>query len=87
MSVTSSSALPRQVADAYVDALIELDPITGSYLGVRASHALLPDFSPQDSRPWPTWRARRSPASTRPSGSPAATAMPNGAAAASCGSG
>ncbi|MFE9405620.1 DUF885 domain-containing protein [Streptomyces sp. NPDC006530] len=46
MSVTSSSALPRQVADAYVDALIELDPITGSYLGVRASHALLPDFSP-----------------------------------------
>ncbi|MCP9988870.1 DUF885 domain-containing protein [Streptomyces sudanensis] len=41
-----SSALPRQVADAYVDALVELDPVTGTYLGVRESHALLPDFSP-----------------------------------------
>ncbi|ALU92641.1 hypothetical protein WQO_04315 [Streptomyces globisporus C-1027] len=46
MSDTSSSALPRQVADAYVDALIELDPITGTYLGVPASSRRLPDFSP-----------------------------------------
>ncbi|MFE5938495.1 DUF885 domain-containing protein [Streptomyces sp. NPDC056470] len=46
MPETSSSALPRQVADSYVDALIELDPITGTYLGVKASAGLLPDFSP-----------------------------------------
>ncbi|MGS2586610.1 DUF885 domain-containing protein [Streptomyces hebeiensis] len=46
MSDTAGSALPRQVADAYVDALIELDPITGTYLGVAESHPRLPDFSP-----------------------------------------
>ncbi|MFE5999866.1 DUF885 domain-containing protein [Streptomyces sp. NPDC056454] len=46
MSDTSSSALPRQVADAHVDAIIELDPITGTYLGVRESSRRLPDFSP-----------------------------------------
>ncbi|MFK8906957.1 DUF885 domain-containing protein [Streptomyces sp. YS-3] len=46
MPDTSSSVLPRQVADAHVDALIELDPITGTYLGVRESARLLPDFSP-----------------------------------------
>ncbi|MFF5445372.1 DUF885 domain-containing protein [Streptomyces sp. NPDC012888] len=38
--------LPRQVADAYVDSLIELDPITGTYLGVAESSGRLPDFSP-----------------------------------------
>ncbi|WP_328721963.1 DUF885 domain-containing protein [Streptomyces sp. NBC_00247] len=38
--------LPRRVADAYVDALVELDPITGTYLGVRASSGRLPDTSP-----------------------------------------
>ncbi|MEU4730851.1 DUF885 domain-containing protein [Streptomyces sp. NPDC023588] len=42
----SASRLPRQVADAYVDDLIALDPITGTYLGVTASSAKLPDFSP-----------------------------------------
>ncbi|MEV8533339.1 DUF885 domain-containing protein [Streptomyces sp. NPDC051211] len=41
-----SKQLPRQVADAYVDELIALDPITGTYLGVAASSAKLPDFSP-----------------------------------------
>jgi uncharacterized protein (DUF885 family) len=46
MPETSSSALPRQVADTYVDALIELDPITGTYLGVKESAGFLPDFSP-----------------------------------------
>lgn len=46
MSDTSQRALPRQVADAYVDAFIELDPITGTYLGVAASSRRLPDFSP-----------------------------------------
>ncbi len=42
----SASRLPRQVADAYVDDLIALDPITGTYLGVAASSGELPDFSP-----------------------------------------
>ncbi|WEH32348.1 DUF885 domain-containing protein [Streptomyces sp. AM 4-1-1] len=46
MPDTTSSSLPRQVADAYVDALIELDPITGTYLGVAESSRRLPDFSP-----------------------------------------
>ncbi|MFJ9623044.1 DUF885 domain-containing protein [Streptomyces sp. NPDC101181] len=46
MSDTSSSPLPRQVADAYVDAVIELDPVTGTYLGVAESSRRLPDFSP-----------------------------------------
>ncbi|MEU2112640.1 DUF885 domain-containing protein [Streptomyces sp. NPDC019507] len=46
MPETPSSALPRQVADAYVDALIALDPITGTYLGVPESASRLPDFSP-----------------------------------------
>ncbi|MGW7334307.1 DUF885 family protein, partial [Streptomyces sp. NPDC054840] len=42
----SAPRLPRQVADAYVDDLIALDPITGTYLGVAASSSKLPDFSP-----------------------------------------
>ncbi|MGW6395532.1 DUF885 domain-containing protein [Streptomyces sp. NPDC055103] len=46
MPETSSSPLPRQVADAHVDALIALDPITGTYLGVKESAGRLPDFSP-----------------------------------------
>ncbi|WP_329113991.1 DUF885 domain-containing protein [Streptomyces sp. NBC_01465] len=46
MSETSSSSLPRQVADAYVDELIALDPINGTYLGVAESSSRLPDFSP-----------------------------------------
>ncbi|MEW2487918.1 DUF885 domain-containing protein [Streptomyces sp. NPDC048411] len=46
MSDTTNSALPRQVADAYVDAFIELDPISGTYLGVVESSRRLPDFSP-----------------------------------------
>ncbi|OEJ57779.1 hypothetical protein BGM19_07150 [Streptomyces agglomeratus] len=49
MSATASSrlALPRQVADTYVDALIALDPITGTYLGARETSGGLPDFSPE----------------------------------------
>lgn len=46
MSTTSGSALPRQVADAYVDDLVALDPILGTYLGVPESSRRLPDFSP-----------------------------------------
>ncbi|MFJ8822372.1 DUF885 domain-containing protein [Streptomyces sp. NPDC102467] len=42
----TQSQLPRQVADAYVDALVDLDPVEGTYLGVRASHSKLPDLSP-----------------------------------------
>ncbi|MCX4760385.1 DUF885 domain-containing protein [Streptomyces sp. NBC_01275] len=38
--------LPRELADAYVDELIALDPITGTYLGVPESSSRLPDFSP-----------------------------------------
>ncbi|MFJ6655601.1 DUF885 domain-containing protein [Streptomyces sp. NPDC091377] len=46
MSDTKSPQLPREVADAYVDALIALDPVTGTYLGVRESSSRLPDLSP-----------------------------------------
>ncbi|WP_282692157.1 DUF885 domain-containing protein [Streptomyces sp. CC208A] len=46
MPESSRSKLPRQVADAYVDDLIALDPITGTHLGVRESAGRLPDFSP-----------------------------------------
>ncbi|WP_371597050.1 DUF885 domain-containing protein [Streptomyces sp. NBC_00564] len=38
--------LPREVADAYVDDLIALDPVTGTYLGDKASAGKLPDASP-----------------------------------------
>ncbi|XUM01336.1 DUF885 domain-containing protein [Streptomyces venezuelae ATCC 10712] len=46
----TSSPLPRQVADDHVDALIALDPITGTYLGVKESAGRLPDFSPAGQR-------------------------------------
>lgn len=46
MSDTTRSLLPRQVADAYVDALVALDPVTGTYLGVKESSSKLPDTSP-----------------------------------------
>jgi uncharacterized protein (DUF885 family) len=42
----TNNPLPREVADAYVDALVALDPITGTYLGVPESSSRLPDFSP-----------------------------------------
>lgn len=41
-----NNALPRQVADAYVDELVALDPITGTFLGVEESSSRLPDLSP-----------------------------------------
>ncbi|GAA3813020.1 DUF885 domain-containing protein [Streptomyces phyllanthi] len=43
---STKSPLPREVADAYVDELIALDPITGTYLGDKESSSRLPDFSP-----------------------------------------
>ncbi|TDC08207.1 DUF885 domain-containing protein [Streptomyces sp. 8K308] len=42
----TSTSLPRQLADTYVDALVELDPITGTFLGVPESADRLPDYSP-----------------------------------------
>jgi len=42
----TKSPLPREVADAYVDELIALDPITGTFLGVKESSSKLPDTSP-----------------------------------------
>ncbi|MFG2283366.1 DUF885 domain-containing protein [Streptomyces asoensis] len=42
----TSNPLPREVADAYVDGFIALDPVTGTYLGVQESSSLLPDYSP-----------------------------------------
>ncbi len=42
----STPALPRRIADAYVDQLAELDPITGQYLGLNPGDDRLPDFSP-----------------------------------------
>ncbi|MFE7860253.1 DUF885 domain-containing protein [Streptomyces sp. NPDC057403] len=42
----TTNMLPRQVADAYVDEVIALDPVTGTYLGVRESSSKLPDLSP-----------------------------------------
>ncbi|MBM9509570.1 DUF885 domain-containing protein [Actinacidiphila acididurans] len=52
MSTLTSSPLPRQVADAYVDDLIALDPTLGTYLGVPGSNRLLPDYTPAG------WEAR-----------------------------
>lgn len=46
MPDTTGSALPRRIADAYVDAVTELDPITATYLGVRTGQDRLPDFTP-----------------------------------------
>ncbi|MGP4049173.1 DUF885 domain-containing protein [Streptomyces sp. 2A115] len=42
----TKNPLPREVADAYVDDLIALDPVTGTYLGVKESSSRLPDTSP-----------------------------------------
>ncbi|WP_129843605.1 DUF885 domain-containing protein [Streptomyces sp. RFCAC02] len=46
MSDDLTMPLPRRLADAYVDSLVELDPITGTYLGVAESAGSLPDYSP-----------------------------------------
>lgn len=42
----TSNPLPRQVADTFVDELIALDPITGTFLGDKESSGRLPDTSP-----------------------------------------
>jgi uncharacterized protein (DUF885 family) len=40
------SGTPRQVADRYVDAVCDLDPITAASLGTRPGDDRLPDFGP-----------------------------------------
>ncbi|AKG46687.1 hypothetical protein SXIM_53030 [Streptomyces xiamenensis] len=50
---TTSPVLPRALADSYVDALVALDPITGTFLGVAESAGRLPDYSPKASWPGP----------------------------------
>ncbi|MFI1159037.1 DUF885 domain-containing protein [Streptomyces sioyaensis] len=45
-TTSQGGPLPRQVADAYVDAFVDLDPITGTFLGLPESSGQLPDFSP-----------------------------------------
>ena len=46
MANITGSSLPRQVADAYVDDVLELDPVLGTYLGAPGSARRLPDYSP-----------------------------------------
>ncbi len=38
---------PRQIADRYVEALADLDPLVGTALGIRPGDDRLPDFSPE----------------------------------------
>ncbi|MEU6865549.1 DUF885 domain-containing protein [Streptomyces sp. NPDC046876] len=42
--------LPRRISDDHVDALVDLDPITGTMLGVSGANGRLPDFSPDGAR-------------------------------------
>ncbi|WP_284574011.1 DUF885 domain-containing protein [Streptomyces sp. 2P-4] len=42
----SGGRLPREVADAHVDAFVALDPIAATFLGVAAGSDRLPDLSP-----------------------------------------
>lgn len=83
----TTNPLPREVADAYVDELIALDPVTGTYLGVKESSSRLPDLSPGGRRRSHSWRGGPWSGSTRPSGSPARTVTSSAAAAVCCASG
>jgi uncharacterized protein (DUF885 family) len=44
--VTEFAGTPRQIADRYVDAVCELDPIVATSLGTRPDEDRLPDLSP-----------------------------------------
>ena len=46
MTAPASPRTPRNVADGYVDALCDLDPITATQLGTRPGDDRLPDLSP-----------------------------------------
>lgn len=84
----TNSALPRQVADAYVDELIALDPITGTYLGVKESSSRLPDLSPAGQEAVADLlRATLARLDEAEQPSPVPTATQSGAAHGCCGSG
>lgn len=83
----SAARLPRQVADAYVDDLIAIDPITGTYLGIAASSNAAAGLLPHAAaRPSPSCLAPPSPGWTPPSCFPAPTPTPSAAAPACCAS-
>ncbi|MFF2041612.1 DUF885 domain-containing protein [Kitasatospora sp. NPDC058170] len=44
--ISSDGTTPRRIADAYVQALAELDPLTAVYLGLNPDDDRLPDLSP-----------------------------------------
>ncbi|MBV6702310.1 DUF885 domain-containing protein [Kitasatospora aureofaciens] len=44
--ITSDGTTPRRIADGYVRALAELDPLTAVYLGLNPEDDRLPDLSP-----------------------------------------
>jgi uncharacterized protein (DUF885 family) len=46
MTAPASPRTPRNVADRYVDALCDLDPLTATQLGTRPGDDRLPDLSP-----------------------------------------
>jgi uncharacterized protein (DUF885 family) len=50
MPTLTNDPLPRQVADAYVDDLVALDPTIGTYIGAPGSARRLPDYSPDGVR-------------------------------------
>jgi uncharacterized protein (DUF885 family) len=50
MPTSPDNPLPRQVADAYVDDLVALDPTIGTYIGAPGSNRRLPDYSPVGAR-------------------------------------
>jgi uncharacterized protein (DUF885 family) len=43
---SAGGSLPRAIADRYVDALAELDPVIALHLGVKPGDDRLPDYSP-----------------------------------------
>ncbi len=44
--ITADGSTPRRIADGYVRALAELDPLTAVYLGLNPEDDRLPDLSP-----------------------------------------
>jgi uncharacterized protein (DUF885 family) len=46
MSASETATTPRQIADRYVDAVCDLDPLTATSLGTRPGDDRLPDPSP-----------------------------------------
>lgn len=55
----------RDVADAYVVALADLNPMLATRLGLNPGDDRLPDASPAGQQAWMTWPAPRWPAWTR----------------------